>query len=107
MTSSGRSWRMDWPVSLKEAGLLTLVSVLATVGLWAGRGENRLPLAADPAVYELELAAPLVDVAAAQELEARYVSPEGGPPDWHAQVTERFQRQAQPSFTYEIRLEAE
>ena len=45
-----------------------------------------------------------MDVPAAQALEARYVTPEGGPPAWHAVVEERFGREAQPSFTYEVVL---
>jgi rhodanese-related sulfurtransferase len=58
------AWKPDWPASFREAGLLLLVSVVAAGGWWA-RQPDPLPLAADPAVYRLELAAPLVDVAQA------------------------------------------
>jgi len=54
-----------WSVSLREAGLLLVLSILAATGWWL-RSADRLPLQADPAVYELELAAPLLTVAEAQ-----------------------------------------
>jgi hypothetical protein len=66
-----------------------------------------LPSAVDSMAAEVFRIKGAMDVTAAEDLEARYVAPEGGAPDWHAAVTERFQRQAQPSFTYEVRLEAE
>ena len=46
---------------------MLLISVLAAGGWWA-RGTDRLPWVADPTVYELELAAPLLDVDAALAL---------------------------------------
>lgn len=49
---------------LGEAVLLTLAAFLLTAGSWALRPDP-LPLLADPAVYRLELAAPLVDAAGA------------------------------------------
>jgi rhodanese-related sulfurtransferase len=54
-----------WPASLQEAGILLIVALLAA-GAWWARSPERLPLRADPAVYELELAAPLVDAAEAR-----------------------------------------
>ena len=50
-----------WPTTGKEACLLLLVAALAAGGWWA-RDPERLPLRADPTVYELELEAPLVTV---------------------------------------------
>ncbi len=52
---------LPWSVSLKEAGLLLVVSMLATGGWWLSSGA-RLPLQADSTVYELELEAPLLSV---------------------------------------------
>lgn len=49
----------SWLVSIKEAGLVLLVAILAT-GAWWARTPDRLPLLADPTVYELELEAPLL-----------------------------------------------
>lgn len=63
MATTG-SW---WKTSLKEAGLLLLVAVAATALSWILRGD-RLPFLADPTVYELELAAPLVKVGKALAL---------------------------------------
>ncbi len=54
-------WSFSWSASLKEVGLLLMVSIIATGGWWA-RTTDRLPWVADPAVYELELAAPLIVV---------------------------------------------
>lgn len=51
----------------RQAILLLVAGVLLTAGRWAFVGE-RLPLRADPQDYELELAAPLVDVAEARRL---------------------------------------
>lgn len=51
-------WR---PASLREAGLLLLISLLVTGVSWFLRSDG-LPLTADPAGYELELAAPLVRI---------------------------------------------
>jgi len=65
--TSSRGMTFAWPASGKEAGMLLLVAVLATGGWWA-RNSERLPLRADPAVYELELEAPLVPVATARTL---------------------------------------
>ena len=45
---------------LKEAGVLLVVTMAATALGWALR-PDRLPLRADPAFYELELEAPLID----------------------------------------------
>ncbi len=45
---------------LKEAGVLLVVALAATAISWALR-PDRLPLRADPAFYELELDAPLID----------------------------------------------
>jgi rhodanese-related sulfurtransferase len=53
--------RSLWPDSLREAGLLLLVTAVLTAGSWLAR-PDRLPLSADPAVYELELAAPLLEI---------------------------------------------
>jgi rhodanese-related sulfurtransferase len=50
----------------RQAVLLLLASVVLAAGVWAAR-PDRLPLAADPAVYELELAAPLMDTGEARE----------------------------------------
>ncbi|MCB1184074.1 rhodanese-like domain-containing protein [bacterium] len=58
------AWTPDWPASLREAGVLLLVAAVAAGGWWA-RQDDPLPLAAEPAVYQLELAAPLIDVPAA------------------------------------------
>jgi rhodanese-related sulfurtransferase len=52
------SWQ---PASLKEAGLLLLFCLAATAGSWALRPDG-LSLRADPTVYQLELAAPLVSL---------------------------------------------
>ncbi len=65
-TSSRFGLQMLWSVSLKEAGLLLLISILATAGWWASNSD-RLPLRAEAAVYELELEAPLLTVAEALE----------------------------------------
>lgn len=53
-----------WPVTLRQAGVLLAVAVGLTALVWAVR-PDRLPLVADAAVYELELAAPLVTPAEA------------------------------------------
>ena len=55
-----------WSVSLREAGLILLLSLVLT-GAWWLRAAERLPLRADPTVYQLELAAPLLDTARALE----------------------------------------
>lgn len=65
--TSPRGMAIAWKTSAKEAGVLLLVAVLATGGWWA-RHSERLPLRADPAVYELELEAPLVPVDIARAL---------------------------------------
>ena len=54
-------------VFLNEAVWLLLVAVVLTAVSWLIR-DPRLPLTADPAVYELELAAPVVEVADALAL---------------------------------------
>lgn len=56
-----------WPVSLREAGLVLLAAVVLAAGNWLAGGE-RLALRADPTVYELELAVPLLEIPAALEL---------------------------------------
>lgn len=53
--------------ALRQAGLLAGVACLVAAVSWAVR-PDRLPLRADPAYYELELAAPLLDVAQALRL---------------------------------------
>lgn len=50
-----------WSASLREAGLLMLVAVVATGLSWFLRSDG-LPLRADPVAYELELSAPLVGI---------------------------------------------
>ena len=50
-----------WRLSFREAGVLLLAALLLTVFSWLVR-PVRLPLRADPAVYELELAAPLLGI---------------------------------------------
>lgn len=50
-----------WSASLREAGLLMLVALVATGLSWFMRSDG-LPLRADPLAYELELAAPLVGI---------------------------------------------
>lgn len=47
--------------SMKEAGLLLLLAALVTGLSWWLRADS-LPLTADPTVYELELAAPVVEI---------------------------------------------
>ena len=61
MTRSQASSRnFSWSASLREAGLLLLVSVVVTAVSWVLRPDG-LPLKADPLTYELELAAPLIE----------------------------------------------
>lgn len=48
----------QWAVSVREAGLLLLLTVALTSVSWLLRDDG-LPFAADPVGYELELAAPL------------------------------------------------
>ncbi len=57
--------RSVWSVSLKEAGLILLLAVVVTGGTWLLRPQ-RLPLLADATVYELELEAPVVEIAQAR-----------------------------------------
>jgi rhodanese-related sulfurtransferase len=63
--SSGK--KSIWPATLKEAGLI-LVLTLVLTGVWWLARTPHLPLLADPTVYELELDAPLVEVPQAREL---------------------------------------
>lgn len=56
-----------WSRILREAGVLLLATLVVTAVSWSLRSD-RLPLRANPAVYELELAAPLVQPAAALAL---------------------------------------
>lgn len=51
-------------VSLREAGLLLLTTIVLTAAVWLIR-DPRLPLRADPTVYELELSVPVVEMAEA------------------------------------------
>ncbi|MFO7608534.1 MAG: rhodanese-like domain-containing protein [Candidatus Krumholzibacteriia bacterium] len=53
--------------AVREAALLLGAALVLTILTWALR-PDRLPLRADPAVYELDLAAPLVTPAAARAL---------------------------------------
>ncbi len=53
-----------WTVIRRQAGLLLAVTALVTILSWALR-PDRLPLMADLTVYDLELAAPLVQPAEA------------------------------------------
>jgi len=50
-----------WSVSLKEAGLLLLVALVAMTASWILRSDG-LPWKVDPTGYELELAAPLTGI---------------------------------------------
>ncbi len=50
-----------WSASLREAGLLLIVAIIATGVSWFLRSDG-LPLKADPVAYELELAAPLIGI---------------------------------------------
>jgi rhodanese-related sulfurtransferase len=60
-TQTKRLLATDWPTSFKEAGLILVLSMIATAAWWAFSAE-RLPLQADPAYYELELEAPLLTI---------------------------------------------
>ncbi|MBU8869326.1 MAG: rhodanese-like domain-containing protein [Gemmatimonadales bacterium] len=51
----------DWPVSIREAAIVVLITIAAATVTWVSR-DNRLPLIADRDFYELELSAPLVDI---------------------------------------------
>ena len=51
-----------WSRVLRDGGVLLLATLVVTAVSWAVRGD-RLPLRPDPAIYELELAAPLVQPA--------------------------------------------
>ncbi len=62
MDSTRQAAPSVWRAGLFEAGWLVALAVVLAAGWWA-RNPNRLPLAADPAQYELELEAPLVSVA--------------------------------------------
>ncbi len=57
-SAAAGAWR---PASLREAGLLMLVAFLVTGVSWFLRSDG-LPLTADATGYELELAAPLIQV---------------------------------------------
>jgi len=50
-----------WRSALIQAGFLMLLAILTTAILW-GLRSDKLPLVADPAVYQLELTAPLVEL---------------------------------------------
>jgi rhodanese-related sulfurtransferase len=64
---SGGAGPRPLAAALREALILTAVAAVTTAVAW-GLRSDRLPLRADPAYYELELAAPLVDPAAALDL---------------------------------------
>ena len=51
---------------LKEGSLILLIAVLLTGATWMLRPQ-KLPVLADPAVYDLELEAPVVELGPAQE----------------------------------------
>jgi len=73
-----------WSASLKEAGLLLFVATVAACGWWL-HGTDRLPLRADPAVYQLELEAPLLTIpealAAYEEGDKLFVDTRQGAPE--------------------------
>jgi len=75
-----RNSRSAGPFSqaLKQGGWLLAVSLLLAIGNWMF-GSTHLALMADPAVYELELAVPVVEIPAALELfdEGRHFNPPG------------------------------
>nr|MEE4266779.1 rhodanese-like domain-containing protein [Candidatus Krumholzibacteria bacterium] len=56
-----------WPTAWKQAAFIMLLTVVLTAGSWMMR-TPRLPLQADPTVYELELSAPVVEIAQARLL---------------------------------------
>lgn len=56
-----------WRTAFKEASLLLAAALVLTAVSWLARPDS-LPLLADPAVYELELAAPVVEIPAALQL---------------------------------------
>ena len=58
--------RGPWSAALRQAGILVGLSLATAVVLWAVR-PDRLPLSADAEVYELDLPAPLIAVAAARQ----------------------------------------
>ena len=61
LSRSDYTIEFTWLASFREAGLVLLVSILAT-GAWWARTPDRLPLQVDATVYELELEAPLLTV---------------------------------------------
>ncbi len=63
--AEGSSARPSLSAAVRQALLLLALSAALATGRWAFVGE-RLPLMADAADYELELAAPLIDVAQAR-----------------------------------------
>jgi len=66
-SSSERGFPADRATVAGQAGLLLAAAILLTVLSWSLR-PDRLPLRADTSVYELELAAPMVDMATALAL---------------------------------------
>ncbi len=59
--TSSPSGSFKWSASLKEAGALLLVALVAMTASWLLRSDG-LSLTADPTGYELELAAPLTGI---------------------------------------------
>ncbi len=93
---------------LMDQGALSWQDSLAANGTDTGCFElhaEALPAAVDSLSAEVFRIKGAMDVPAAQDLEARYVTPEGGAPAWHALVAERYQREARPSFTYTVLLD--
>ena len=82
-----------WSASLKEAGLLLLLAVVLTAGSWLLRSDP-LPWKADPTVYELELAVPLLEIPAAREFFAEgvhiFIDTRAGRPDERATIAGAF-----------------
>jgi rhodanese-related sulfurtransferase len=65
--SFARDTAFTWPAALREAGLVLLAALVLTAASW-GLRTDRLPLRADPAIYDVDLAAPTVSVDRAIEL---------------------------------------
>lgn len=63
----GRPWAFDPGLATREAALLVLLAIVAAAAAW-GLRSDRLPLSADLATYELEITAPVLDIAEALTL---------------------------------------